>query len=45
MQVEQVDDPTEEQVTALQDKFLAGMEKLFNDNAEKYGSKKNLVIM
>jgi hypothetical protein len=44
-QVPHVEEPTEDQVTELQEKYLAAMEKLFNDNAEKYGSKSNLIVL
>jgi hypothetical protein len=43
--VPHVEEPTEDQVTELQEKYLAAMEKLFNDNAAKYGSKSNLILL
>lgn len=44
-QVDKVEEPTDEQVSVVLDQYIAGIEKLFKDNAEKYGSPNNLVIL
>ena len=40
-----MEEPTDKQVAALLDTYIAEVERLFRDNAEKYGSENNLVIL
>lgn len=40
-----MDEPSDELVQEYLDKYIAALEVLFAENAEKYGSEKNLIIL
>lgn len=45
LQVQKVEEPTEEQISKLLEQYIAGIEQLFTENAEKYNSPNNLIIL